>query len=111
VKNGKLKAIGIGSKSRVTSWPNLPTINESGLPGYEAYTWTALVAPAGTSKEVIEKINKEAGKVIASPEYKDLLNSQGANTGGGSATDLQNFTKSEIVKWGKVIRDGNIKPD
>jgi tripartite-type tricarboxylate transporter receptor subunit TctC len=111
VKGGKLKALGIGSKTRVASWPNVPTITESGLPGYEAYTWTALVAPAGTPKDVIEKLNKEAGKIIASPEYKELLNSQGALPGGGSATDLQNFTKAEIQKWGKIIRDGNIKPD
>lgn len=110
VKGGKLRAIGIGSKERVDSWSLIPTISESGLNGYEAYTWTALVAPAATPRPIIDQLNAEAAKVLATPSFMEMIKAQGAVVGGGSPEDLARFTESEIAKWGKVIRDGNIKP-
>lgn len=111
VKAGKLRALAITSKDRVASWQQVPTVAEAGLPGYEAYTWTALVAPAAVPRETIAAYNAEANKVLASAEYRDKLDSQGAMAGGGTPEDLAAFARSETAKWAKVIRDGNITAD
>jgi tripartite-type tricarboxylate transporter receptor subunit TctC len=108
VKGGKLRALAIGSKDRVDSWAEIPTVSESGLTGYEAYTWSALVAPAATPKTVIDLLNAESAKVLATPAFREMIKGQGAVVGGGSPEDLARFTQSEIAKWGKVIRDGKI---
>ncbi len=108
VKGGKLRAIAIGSKERVDSWTEVPTVSESGLTGYEAYTWSALVAPAATPKNIIDLLNTESAKVLATPAFREMIKAQGAVVGGGSPEDLAKFTQSEIAKWGKVIRDGRI---
>jgi len=108
VKGGKLRAIAIGSKERVESWAEIPTVSESGLTGYEAYTWSAIVAPAGTPKNIIDVLNAESAKVLATPAFREMIKGQGAVVGGGTPEDLAKFTQSEIDKWGKVIRDGNI---
>jgi tripartite-type tricarboxylate transporter receptor subunit TctC len=111
VKAGKLKALGVGTRERLGSWPELPTIAESGMPGFEAYTWTALVAPAGTPKDVVAKLSAEMTKVLASPEFREKMTSQGAIAGNMTPEQFSAFADSEIRKWGKVIRDGNIKAD
>jgi tripartite-type tricarboxylate transporter receptor subunit TctC len=111
VKGGKLRALGVGTKERMASWPELPTIAEAGLPEFEVYTWTALMAPAGTPKPVITKLHAEVNKVLASPDFQEKLVAQGAIPGSGSVEQLVAFTDAEIRKWGKVIHDGNIKPD
>lgn len=108
VKGGKLRALAIGSKDRVDSWSEIPTVSEAGLAGYEAYTWSALVAPAATPKTVIDVLNAESAKVLATPAFREMIKGQGAVVGGGSPEDLARFTQSEIAKWGKVIRDGKI---
>jgi tripartite-type tricarboxylate transporter receptor subunit TctC len=111
VKGGKLKALGVGTRERLASWPELPTIAESGMPGFEAYTWTALVAPAGTPKDVLARLSGEMAKVLASPEFREKMTSQGAIAGNMTPEQFSAFADSEIRKWGKVIRDGNIKAD
>lgn len=108
VKGGKLRALAIGSKDRVDSWAEIPTVSESGLAGYEAYTWSALVAPAATPKTIIDLLNAESAKVLATQAFREMIKGQGAVVGGGSPEDLARFTQSEIAKWGKVIRDGKI---
>lgn len=111
VKAGKLRALAITSKARVASWSQVPTVAEAGLPGYEAYTWTALVAPAALPRELIAAYNAEANKVLASAEYREKLDGQGAMAGGGTPEELAAFARSEAAKWAKVIRDGNITAD
>jgi tripartite-type tricarboxylate transporter receptor subunit TctC len=111
VKAGKLKALGVGTRERLGSWPELPTIAESGMPGFEAYTWTALVAPAGTPKDVVARLSAEMTRVLASPEFREKMTSQGAIAGNMTPEQFSAFADSEIRKWGKVIRDGNIKAD
>ncbi len=111
VKSGKLKALAIGTAERVASWPDLPTVAESGVPGFNAYTWGALLAPAGTPPAIVAKLNAEVGKVLASAEVQEKLAAQGAIPGKGTPLELADFTNKEIVKWAKVIREGNIKPD
>lgn len=108
VKNGKLKLLAIGTEQRDPSWPNTPTVSESGLPGFSAYTWSGLFAPAGTPPAVIKKIQQDADAVLGSPEVKKALLEQGAQTGGGTSEDLARFVDSEIAKWAKVIKDSHI---
>ena len=109
VKAGKLKVLAAASKDRLKSWPNVPTLAESGLINYEAYTWTALLAPAGTPKPIVARLQTEVAKILQMQDVKAKLEAQGAEPGGGTSEDLAAFTEAEIRKWGKVIREGNIK--
>jgi tripartite-type tricarboxylate transporter receptor subunit TctC len=111
VKSGKLKVLATGNKQRLASWPQVPTLAESGLPGFEAFTWGALLAPAGTPPEVVSRLQAETARIMALPEVRQKIEDMGALPGGGSSADLDAFTRSEISKWAKVIKDGNIKPD
>ena len=111
VKSGKLKVLATGNKQRLGSWPQVPTLAESGLAGYEAFTWGALLAPAATPPEVVVRLQSEVAKIMAMPDVKQKIEDMGARPGGGSSADLDTFTRSEIRKWAKVIKDGNIKPD
>ena len=111
VRSGKLKVLATGSKSRLNSWPDVPTLSESGLPGYDAYSWGALLAPAGTPKDIVVKLQAEVSKILALPDIKQKLEAQGANAEGGSSEQLTTLIQTEIVKWSKVIKDGNIKAD
>jgi tripartite-type tricarboxylate transporter receptor subunit TctC len=111
VKAGKLKALGVGTGERLPSWPDLPTIAESGMPGFEAYTWTALVVPAGTPKDIVAKLQAQTASVIGSSEFREKMTSQGAIAGNMTPEQFSAFAEGEIRKWGKVIRDGNIKAD
>jgi tripartite-type tricarboxylate transporter receptor subunit TctC len=111
VKSGKLKVLATGNKQRLASWPQVPTLAESGLPGFEAFTWGALLAPAGTPPDVVSRLQAETARIMALPEVRQKIEDMGALPGGGSSADLDAFTRSEISKWAKVIKDGNIKPD
>lgn len=111
VKSGRLKVLATGNKERLGSWPQVPTLAESGLPGFEAFTWGALLAPAGTPPEVVARLQSEVAKIMALPDVKQKIEDMGALPGGGSSADLDTFTRSEIRKWAKVIKDGNIKPE
>lgn len=108
VKNGKLKLLAMGTEKRDPSWPDAPTVAESGLPGFGAYTWSGLFAPAGTPPDIVQKIQKDASEILRSPELKATLAEQGAQAGGGSTEELAKFVDSEIAKWGKVVKDGHI---
>ena len=111
VKSGKLKVLATGNKQRLSSWPNVPTLAEVGLTGYEAFTWGAMVAPAGTPTEIIRLLQAEMAAIFAQPEVRQKVEELGAIPGGGSSAELDEFTRSEMRKWAKVIKDGNIKPD
>jgi tripartite-type tricarboxylate transporter receptor subunit TctC len=111
VKSGKLKVLATGNRQRLPSWPNVPALAEVGLPGYEAFTWGALLAPAGTPQEVIDKVQAEMARIFAMPDVRQKVEELGALPGGGTAAELDAFTRSEMRKWAKVIKDGNIKAD
>lgn len=108
VKNGKMKLLAIGTEQRDPSWPDTPTVSESGLPGFSAYTWSALFAPAGTPAAIVQKIQQDADVVLQSPEVKKALLEQGAQPGGGTSQELSKFVDSEIAKWAKVIKESHI---
>lgn len=111
VKGGKLKLLAVSTETRMPSWPEAATVAESGLPGFSAYTWTALFAPAATPPEIVRKVNADANRILQSPKFRERLESQGAIAGKGSPEDMAAFLKAEIAKWAQLIKDRGIKPD
>lgn len=110
VQAGKLRMIGVGSDHRSRDFPDVPTISESGAPGFEAKSWFGLVAPAETPPEIVKKINKDVTKVILDPAFAEkYLTSQGLEPIVGSPEQFAAFIRAEMVKWGKVVKDANIK--
>ncbi|MBL0141818.1 MAG: tripartite tricarboxylate transporter substrate binding protein [Betaproteobacteria bacterium] len=108
VKSGKLKAIAVSTAERLPTLPDLPSISESGLPGFDAYTWTAVVAPAGLPKDRLDKISREMIRILNLPDVREKIESQGAIPGGNTPKEFTEFVASEVVKWGKVIRSAHV---
>lgn len=111
VKSGQLKAIAVGSAKRVPSLADIPTISESGLPGYEAYSWVGIVAPAKTPKEIVTRLNREIVDILKLPDVAEKLNQQGALPVGDTPEQFASYIKDEMAKWGAVVRSANIKAD
>jgi tripartite-type tricarboxylate transporter receptor subunit TctC len=110
VQAGKLRMIGVGSDRRSREFPDVPTISESGVPGFEAKSWFGLVAPAGTPPDIIKKINSDVTKIILGPAFAEkYLAAQGLEPIVGSSDQFLTFIRDETVKWGKVVKDANIK--
>ncbi len=110
IKAGKLRALAVTSLARASALPDVPTVAESGLPGFEASSWFGLLAPAGTPKDVVTKVNAEVAKWLATPEAKEKLAAQGAIVASGLTPD--DFTRhiaSETTKWQKVVKDSGAK--
>lgn len=108
VKGGKVRILAVTSAQRAPQVPDVPTIAET-LPGFETAAWSAMYAPAGTPKAVIDKLNAAMVKILQMPDVKAALAEQGAVTAGGSAESLGDFTKSEIAKWEKIIKAAGAK--
>jgi tripartite-type tricarboxylate transporter receptor subunit TctC len=111
VREGKLRALGVTSLKRSPAAPDIPTIDESGLPGFEAVSWFALFAPPGTPKPIIDKLQAEASKTVKSPEGAKKLLDIGLDPVGSTAEELATYQKSEIAKWTKVVKDSGAKAD
>jgi tripartite-type tricarboxylate transporter receptor subunit TctC len=111
IKGGKLRALGVTSAARSPALPEVPTIAESGLPGFEASSWFGILAPAGTPPTIIAKVNGEIAKWLATPEAKEKLIGIGANAAGGSPEDFARHIQMETAKWAKVVKDSGAKVD
>jgi tripartite-type tricarboxylate transporter receptor subunit TctC len=111
VNSGKLKAIGITGTRRSAAVPNLPTIGESGLPGYEVAGWFGLFAPAGTPRDIVDKLSGEVTQILQLPDVKARYAAIGAEPGPPSPDEFGRVLASEIRKWGKVIRDSGAKAE
>ena len=111
IKSGKLKALGIGAAKRFEGLPDVPTIAESGVPGFEAGGFLGLVAPAGTPQAVIQALNAAAQKSLALPEVRDRLLALASPPVGGPPEQFASYIKRDIDKWARVIRAANIKPE
>jgi tripartite-type tricarboxylate transporter receptor subunit TctC len=111
VQAGKLRALGVASKERSSAAPNLPTVAEQGLPGFEAISWYALVAPAGTSKEIVDKIASDSAKALKAPDVRERLLGLGANPVGNTPAELAAMLKKEYAFWGDFIRKAGIKAE
>lgn len=111
VREGKLRAIAVTSLTRSSSAPELPTIAESGYPGFEAIVWFGLFAPTGTPPEIVRKISEDTARVLATPAMRELLAGQGADIVASSPAVFTTRVNAEIGKWRKVIQDAGIKPE
>ena len=111
LKSGKLKPLGIGATKRFEGLPEVPTIDESGVPGFEAGGFLGLVAPAGTPPAVIQALNAAAQKSLALPEVRERLLGLASPPVGGTPEQFASHLKREIDKWARVIRAANIKPE
>jgi tripartite-type tricarboxylate transporter receptor subunit TctC len=104
IKAGKLRALAVTSGKRSPALPDVPTIAEAGLPGFEASSWFGVFAPAGTPKEIITRLNMEIVKALTSPELKERLAAQGAEAVGNSPEQFAAHIRSETAKWAKVVK-------
>ncbi len=111
VKDGRLNALAIGSAKRLASLPNVPTIAESGVPGYEAYSWIGIVAPLKTPQDIITKLNREIVAILQQKDVEEDLLRQGAVPVGDTPEHFGQYIKDEIAKWGAVVKSANIKAD
>lgn len=111
VRAGKLRGLAVTSTQRSSMAPQLPTLEESGLPGFAVETWFALFAPAGTPTAVIEKIHTDAAYLLTQTEMREKLQAQGVEVVGGTPTQLAAFHRSEVVKWARLVRDAGAKAD
>lgn len=111
IQNGRLNALAIGSATRLSSLPNVPTIAESGVPGYEAYSWIGIVAPAHTPKEIVTKLNREIVEILKDKETGEELVRQGAIPVGDTPEHFAKYIKDEIAKWGAIVKSANIKAE
>ena len=110
VRSGALRAIAITGAQRNPSAPEIPSLNEAGVPGYEVTAWYAMYVPAGTPAPIIARLNADIAKVLAMPEVKTWIEAQAGAAGGGSPEVLAEFQAAETVKWRTLIRAANIKP-
>jgi tripartite-type tricarboxylate transporter receptor subunit TctC len=108
---GKIKALGTTGKSRSNVMPEVPTISEAGVPGYETGIWLGLMAPAGTPRPVLERLNAEVNKVIDAPDVKETWAKQGAMPMAMGIDQFDKFLREEIVKWAKVVKLSGAKVD
>ncbi|MGE0153689.1 MAG: Bug family tripartite tricarboxylate transporter substrate binding protein [Reyranellaceae bacterium] len=109
IQSGKLRPLGVTGLTRSKALPDVPTISESGVPGYNVISWLALVAPAGTPPAIVDRLNAEVMKALASPEGQKHLEMVGANAGTGSPAEFRKFLLDEQKKWGELIKKADIK--
>lgn len=111
VQAGKLKALAVTSARRSASLPELPTVAESGLPGYEAIGWFGLLVPAGTPAAVVAKISADANRVLAEPDVRQKLLSVGAEPSGNTPEEFARFIRADQAKWSRLMAERGIKPE
>jgi len=109
VHTGRLRALAVTAATRMETLPDLPTIAEAGVPGYENTTWVGLGAPARTPQPVIERLNREINAVLQMPDIKEQLQVQGASVTGGTPEQFRDYIKTELAKYGKLIKAANIR--
>jgi tripartite-type tricarboxylate transporter receptor subunit TctC len=109
IESGKLRALAVSSARRVPSLASVPTVAESGVPGYEVVSWQAVFAPAGTPKPIIERLHNEIAKILREPEVQDRLAKLGMQGAEMTTEQIAAFQKAEVAKWAAVIKSANIK--
>jgi tripartite-type tricarboxylate transporter receptor subunit TctC len=111
IQSGKVRALAVTSAKRVKSLPNVPTMAEAGVKGYELISWQGIFAPAGTPKDVVQRLNSEIVKILKLPEMRERLEALGLEPAGNTPEEFAAFQKAEIAKWAKVVKDAKITAD
>ncbi|GAB7545514.1 tripartite tricarboxylate transporter substrate binding protein [Cupriavidus sp. CuC1] len=111
VKGGKVRPLAVTTTKRSSTAPQVPTMAQAGLPGYETSTWGGVLAPAGTPKAVVDKLNAEINKALASPDVRERLQNAGIEPAGGTPAQFASFLQVEMGKWAKVAKDAGIQPE
>jgi tripartite-type tricarboxylate transporter receptor subunit TctC len=111
VKSGKLRALGIGSLTRASQLPDVPTLDEQGLKGYDVVSWVGIVAPAGTSSTVVNRLHGEIAKIMATADMRQRLASSGAEPAAMGPAEFRAYLKADLARWGPVIKQVGIKPE
>jgi tripartite-type tricarboxylate transporter receptor subunit TctC len=109
VRSGRLRALAVTSEKRFSILPDIPTVNESGVPGFDLSTWWGLVAPAAVSREIIARLQAETVKVLREPGVKEKIAFAGADTVGNTAEEFGAFIRNERAKYARIVKDANIK--
>jgi tripartite-type tricarboxylate transporter receptor subunit TctC len=109
IRSGKLRALAVTGPQRSSALPEVPNFAESGLPGYDASSWNGILVPAGTPRPIVDRLNSEIVKIMRTPGVLDRLSGDGPIAVGNSPEEFGAFIKAEQVKWGKVIREANIR--
>jgi tripartite-type tricarboxylate transporter receptor subunit TctC len=111
VKSGAVRALAVTTAKRAAGVPDLPTMAEAGMKGYETSTWGGVLAPAGTPKEVVAKLNAEINKALGAPDVREKMLGAGVEPAGGTPQQFAEYIQSEMAKWGKVAKDAGIQPE
>jgi tripartite-type tricarboxylate transporter receptor subunit TctC len=111
IRAGKINALAVTSKDRNPLLPDVPTMAEAGLPGFEVLSWQGLFAPAGTPPAVVERLSKEVRAVMESKDVKDFFAAQGFQVGATTPAEFTSFVGSEVKRWGEIVKAGNVKPN
>ena len=111
IKGGNVRALAVTTATRSAVLPEVPTMNEAGLKGYETSTWGGLLAPAGTPPNLVAKLNAEANKALSSPDVREKLAAAGIEPAGGSAAQFNSFIQSEMLRWAKVAKAAGVEPE
>ena len=111
VKSGNVRALAVSTRKRSKALPNVPTADEQGLKGYDASTNGGFLAPAGTPKEIVARLNTEINAALRLPEVRAKLETAGIEIQGGTPQEYAAVIKSDLVKWGKVVKEANIQAE
>jgi tripartite-type tricarboxylate transporter receptor subunit TctC len=111
VRGGKLKLLGVTTPAPLAEFPGVPTVAESGLPGFQFNSWFTVMAPAGTPKDIVAKLHAEIAKALADPDVRAKLKDQGLTARGTTPDELRVATREQLARYAKLIREANIKPD
>jgi tripartite-type tricarboxylate transporter receptor subunit TctC len=111
IKAGTLRALAITSKTRSPLFPDVPTMIEAGVPGFEVQNWQGLIGPAGMPDAIVKQLNELVNKALADPVIKEQMLGQGNEIGGGTPEQFATFIKGEADRWGKLVKSANIKPE
>src|SRR5688572_30074102 len=111
VASGKLRGLAVTSAKRFPSAPDMPTVSESGLPGYEAVAWYGVFAPDGTPREIVSRLNAEIVRIVRSPDVRELFLKQGAESYATSPEEFTKVVQQDVQKWAKVVKASGAKPD
>ena len=111
VRGGKLNALAVTSAQRSPAAPELPTVAEQGLPGYDVVSWFGIVAPAGTPADIVKRLNEDVRRVLVVPEFQERLKDEGGRSLAMTPEEFTAFIRNETVRWAKVVRDVGAKLD